>query len=224
MIRSLNEKLNGREGHSGVEGWKHIPRDHNDSLWPMPPRFGIPSEDERFVPTIDLFTSKEPSITDSCVSCAEQTLQDSAWLSKISLDELGIAIENTIHVWMHRHWADSCGLAAARKYGEDDIRSNFLPSYYSSHVNEVFWKIHGWIDDRVVQWAGVRRVNADSILGNAWLGPMEELTDHGPKSYGIQQRMSIDEVLTVPIGIQRDWEIGFLSQSKIIPEVCNKCP
>ena len=29
---------------------------------------------------------------------------------------------------------------------------NDLADFYSSHVNPIFWKLHGWIDDRINDW------------------------------------------------------------------------
>ena len=29
---------------------------------------------------------------------------------------------------------------------------DFLGEFYSSHVNPVFWRLHGWVDDRIEDW------------------------------------------------------------------------
>jgi hypothetical protein len=48
---------------------------------------------------------------------------------------------------------------------------DWLGDTYSSHVNSVFWKLHGWIDDRITQWATVNNVADITWTGN-WLGKM----------------------------------------------------
>ena len=74
-------------------------------------------------------------------------------------------IEMTIHNAMHLRWAACFGLHSSRPLqptgevdptkGEviearwDDTRYDFLGDTYSSHVNPIFWKLHGWIDDRI---------------------------------------------------------------------------
>src|SRR5690348_17642059 len=34
----------------------------------------------------------------------------------------------------------------------DNPRYDWLGEFYSSHVNPVFWRLHGWIDDRIDDW------------------------------------------------------------------------
>lgn len=33
-----------------------------------------------------------------------------------------------------------------------DPKYDYLGDFYSSHVNPLFWKLHGWVDDRIEDW------------------------------------------------------------------------
>jgi hypothetical protein len=66
---------------------------------------------------------------------------------------------------MHMHWSD----AAPSNPGEVSVANDYLGSPFSSAVNDVFWMLHGWIDDRIAQW---ERVNGQSANLSAWMGRM----------------------------------------------------
>jgi len=54
----------------------------------------------------------------------------------------------------------------------DDPRYNFLGDTYSSHVNPIFWKLHGWIDDRIENWKVANGVAGDEFWKGTWVGKM----------------------------------------------------
>ena len=33
-----------------------------------------------------------------------------------------------------------------------DQKYDYLGEFYSSHVNPIFWRLHGWVDDRIEDW------------------------------------------------------------------------
>jgi hypothetical protein len=88
------------------------------------------------------------------------------YLSALSLGALGNLIEFTIHGWMHNRWANERGaFLPDPKTGElkwrrtfdfdsmwDDPKYDYLGEFYSSHVNPLFWRLHGWVDDRIEDW------------------------------------------------------------------------
>ncbi len=46
----------------------------------------------------------------------------------------------------------------------DDPRYDWLGEFYSSHVNPIFWRLHGWIDDRIENWfAAHERIHPGQI-------------------------------------------------------------
>lgn len=89
---------------------------------------------------------------------------DPSYLSRISLGELGSRIEFTIHNWMHMRWAsvpkdpDTGALIPSGRDPLDFDEKWFKPEYdylgetFSSHVNPIFWRLHGWVDDRINDW------------------------------------------------------------------------
>ena len=87
-----------------------------------------------------------------------------AWLETVTLGQLGAWIEFTIHNWMHMRWTSvqrdpATGLAVPRGREDDDFgerwfapENDHLGATFSSHINPVFWRIHGWVDNRIEDW------------------------------------------------------------------------
>jgi hypothetical protein len=99
----------------------------------------------------------------------ERQYTDPDFLATVSLGELGSRIEFSIHNWMHMRWA-----SVTRDFSSDPLKRGipipegrqpldfdgkwFAPEYdhlgetFSSHVNPIFWRLHGWVDDRIDDW------------------------------------------------------------------------
>lgn len=94
----------------------------------------------------------------------EAQYTDPTYLSRVKLGELGARIEWTIHNWMHMRWAsvprdpDTGGAAPEGRSPLDfadkwfNLDYDYLGETFSSHVNPVFWRLHGWVDDRIEDW------------------------------------------------------------------------
>jgi len=54
----------------------------------------------------------------------------------------------------------------------DDPDYNYLGDTYSSHVNPVFWKIHGWVNDRIEDWKSAHNISGNIIWKGTWVGKM----------------------------------------------------
>ncbi|CAN5268436.1 hypothetical protein BH10PLA2_BH10PLA2_11690 [soil metagenome] len=94
----------------------------------------------------------------------EREFKNPQYLSQLTLGELGSLLEFSVHNDMHMRWTsmprdprDGSTLVAGRL--AEDIRDlwdnplyDFLGEFYSSHVNPVFWRLHGWIDNRINDW------------------------------------------------------------------------
>ncbi len=160
MIRDLNEHLSeiGDPAYARAEGWAPIPWDHSDPDWPMPPDYpnGAP-------------WAKAQAETDRWEALVRERYENDEWLAGVSLDQLGSELERGIHNWLHMHWASRPWYRGLPGQREDDVRNDYLGSTFSSHVNKAFWKLHGWIDDRIAQWERVHGTTAD--LSDAWNGP-----------------------------------------------------
>jgi hypothetical protein len=78
-------------------------------------------------------------------------------LGTLSLGALGNLIEFTIHNSMHNRWANyngailpdpKTGVLKQRDTFDfdpmwDDPKNDYLGEFYSSHVNPLFWRLHG---------------------------------------------------------------------------------
>ncbi len=90
--------------------------------------------------------------------------KDPTYLASLTLSEFGAIIEFSVHNDMHIRWSASPRdpdtneqLHLGRPDYDfstkwDNPRYDWLGEFYSSHVNPVFWRLHGWIDDRIEDW------------------------------------------------------------------------
>lgn len=106
----------------------------------------------------------------------------------MSLGELGARLEFSIHNRMHMRF---CGESEMRPDVDpgspdsiparwDDPVYDWLGDTYSSHVNPVFWKLHGWVDDRITDWLEANGVVGPPPwkTGTPWVGDMPHGHEH----------------------------------------------
>lgn len=90
-------------------------------------------------------------------------LRSARVLSQLTLGAYGNLIEFTVHNWMHMRWAaalprdSQSGKPLLRGDYDVDERwdaagNDYLGDFHSSHVNPVFWRLHGWVDDCIGAW------------------------------------------------------------------------
>jgi hypothetical protein len=59
----------------------------------------------------------------------------------------------------------------------DDPKYDYLGDFYSSHVNPVFWRLHGWVDDRIEDWFNAHQdshpgeIERFELKGVSWFKP-----------------------------------------------------
>jgi hypothetical protein len=122
---------------------------------------------------------KSPSFLGGVMRPLEGRFRSPTFLSAVTLGELGNILEWTIHGWMHLRWTHTTyDPATGAPIGRsslfdidpkwDDPRNDDLGDFYSSHVHPTFWRLHGWIDDRINDWAAVNHVRAATIDGVPW--------------------------------------------------------
>lgn len=130
----------------------------------VPPAYLIHSGDERR--DLDRFKFlkflKSPDYFNNVMSRLESLFKNKAFLATISLGALGNLIEFEIHNQMHNRWSSTphdpkSGKPAQRDLFDfdnkwDDPKYDYLGDFYSSHVNPLFWRLHGWVDDRIEDW------------------------------------------------------------------------
>ena len=120
----------------------------------------------------------------SVMAQLEKLFKRQSYLSSLSLGALGNLLEFVIHNQMHMRWSSisrdpKTGNPAKRKdfdFDEkwDDPKYDYLGEFYSSHVNPIFWRLHGWVDDRIEDWfnaheaAQPREVERYEYQGVSW--------------------------------------------------------
>jgi hypothetical protein len=94
----------------------------------------------------------------------DQELKNPIYLETLTLGQLGAILEFSVHNDMHLRWSvlprdpvTNTAIPSGRKPSDiskkwDDPKYDFLYDFYSSHVNPIFWRLHGWIDDRIEDW------------------------------------------------------------------------
>jgi len=147
-------------GHSVIE-WVTIPEPgtapFNDvpQIWPLR---SIEMMQRRLV------ALKSDAYYWSCMRIWDQKFKDSSYLATLTLGELGSLLEFTVHNDLHMRWSaaprdpETRALLELGRPANDFSKKWESPSYdwlgefYSSHVNPFFWRLHGWVDDRINDW------------------------------------------------------------------------
>ncbi|WP_458744801.1 Tat pathway signal protein [Candidatus Nitrosocosmicus sp. T] len=153
MIIHVNSMLSQIQDPSypAVKGWVAIPSP-SDIDYPVPIWADAP-------PSIQ--DSKTSDFYDNWMKPREIYYTDPSNLAQITLGELGSRLEYSIHNAMHLRWSSKPlefrppiepTNADTIDVKWDNPSYDFLADTYSSHVNPIFWKLHGWIDDRIEDW------------------------------------------------------------------------
>lgn len=157
-------------------------------------------------------------------------LRSSAFAATQSLGAYGNLIEFTVHNWMHMRWASTSsdpetGASAVRRAFDISAKWNrpeydYLGDFHSSHVNPIFWKLHGWVDGCVDVWFAAHEaihpgeVQAQQVRGIDWFapGPWVRKTDpfdwpgagggghhgsHGAQSGSVDELNTLREVMSI---------------------------
>jgi hypothetical protein len=172
--------------------WTKLPPP-GDPVFPVPPPWFDPERGDEvdrrtFFETIqrlksDIFYEKR-------LVWWQQLFTDPAFLRDVTLGQLGTLIEQSIHASMHNRW--SAAPAGFRPdpgpdQGHtidplwDDPRYDHLADTYASHVNPVFWSLHGWVDDRVEDWKAANDVYGNSFWKGTWVGKMPRVGQPPPE-------------------------------------------
>jgi len=173
MIGHVNQMLAqiGDPNYPQVVGWAPIPWDPNDADWPMPPVYDP-----------QVAWAKDAGLTDQFHAEVANKFENNGWLQNTTLDAAATDIETGIHNWLHMHFSAAPWFTGAPGQNQDDSRNDYLGSTYSSHVNKAFWKLHGWIDDRISQWEQASGQQAD--FSQSWEGPGQM---HGPHPFDMRR-------------------------------------
>lgn len=167
MIAGVNKILAqaAQPDYPKVQGWKKIPAP-GDPDYPVPPLAGFEElkSDDYYQNTLAPWESKYKS---------------KEYLKANTLGQLGCDLEFTIHNNLHmRFAADSpvgyrpnTPITATVDPQWNSPVYDFLGDTYSSHVSPIFWRLHGWVDDRIKDWKKANAVNGDIVWKGTWIGP-----------------------------------------------------
>ncbi|ALO12193.1 hypothetical protein AQF52_6600 [Streptomyces venezuelae] len=216
MIQKVRELLSGH-GLPMIQAWTSIPspnrKSGNRDGFSVPPAWDQGQGEAAFK---GLATIKSDEYWQSRMTFLERKFKDPEYLATLSLDQLGAKVEWLIHNLMHIRWCSRptdpktlIPLPGGRPLTDTSEKwikatRNDKPFYYddlndtfSSHVHPVFWRLHGWVDDRIEDWYAahaaahpgqVARKTVEAVswfakgpwvsVETPWVGPVA--TGHGP--------------------------------------------
>lgn len=177
MISTVNDELAriSDPNYPRVEGWPQVPRP-DDSDYPVPPAWqtgdaGLDSY---------LQDVKSDATFNKLFLPWEQDYTDPAKLAGWSLGELGARLEFTIHNQMHMRWCAEPAMGIRPDSDPahpdqidprwDDPAYDWLGDTYSSHVNSTFWRLHGWVDNRIEDWKKAHQTAGEIPWKGKWVG------------------------------------------------------
>jgi len=172
MVLMVNERLAKHDFPYGKEviGWKELP-EPKDPFYPVPPPYGNNTFQQYIKSDTYFYNVMKP---------LSFKFRNSEYLKTVSLGQLGTELEFEIHNMMHIRWASNIrGIRPdispfyetdkiEKKW--DDVEYDWLEDFYASHVNPIFYKLHGWIDNRILDWQRANNVKVIDWKGN-WTGP-----------------------------------------------------
>jgi hypothetical protein len=168
MLALADEILTGLSvsTYSRVEGWRRVPPP-GDADSPVPE-----------FPDSELEELKSEEYFARVIEPWERRYTDPDYLKGVTLGRLGSDLEFTICRAMHLRWAAPSAMGYRPSTPrEDDIdwrwdapEYDYLGDTYSSHVNPLFRKIHGWVDDRIDDWRKAHCITGDVEWKGAWIG------------------------------------------------------
>lgn len=169
MLKSVNRTLSTTEGGgpARIDSWRRVPP-------PGDPDYPVPN-----FPDSGLEALKSDDYYRRYLATWESRYTDEGYLRGVTLGRLGSEIEFTIGKGMQLRWAapSTVGYRPTTSIARDIDRQWDAPAYdylgdvYASHVNPLFWKMRGWVDDRVEDWRRAHAVIGDIEWEGTWEGP-----------------------------------------------------
>jgi hypothetical protein len=175
MIKMANKILLkvSNPSYPKVEGWNTLP-EPSDNEYPIVS-----------LPDAVFERQKSDDYFHGVMKKWEVEYKSEEYLRSVTLGELGTDLEFSIHDAMHMRWCTPSPVGV-RPQGPireaidirwDDVEYDYLGDTYSSHVHSTFWKIHGWVDDRIEDWKRVHQISTIKWKGT-WVGPKHHHHEH----------------------------------------------
>lgn len=142
MIKMVQLEL-ASAGFDCIAPWKEVPS-VNDTIWPVPQVLSGHMSYDKAAESVHVFQAQLNS------------LRQRTFLSKITLNQLGLKVEPLLHQNLHAFYRSQpeCSAEAAAQGFCDDL----LP-VERSPLNKHFWKIHGLIDNLIGDWLKANQYN-----------------------------------------------------------------
>lgn len=141
MIKMLQVEL-GATGSACIAPWYELPKSSLDKHWPVPRAVHLFEQSKN----IQYEQLELEMILDTVAN-----LQDENYLQRVSLNRLGLDIEEHIHGKLHILYAAPSS-RCLNPMTDNSIECSDLTHDRSSHVNKYFWKLHGFIDQLIGSW------------------------------------------------------------------------
>lgn len=221
MVNALLAEI-GDPAYPRVQAWERVPAP-DDEDYPVPPAFDVPGDPDT---TAYIRSRKTPDFYESQMKPWEERYTSEDYLRSVSLGHFGAELEFTIHNALHIRFCESIaemrpdpapGDPQAIPEEWDASTYEWLGDTYSSHVNDVFWKLHGWVDDCADRWARANGVAAIDWKGT-WEGPHGHPMpghDHGvrPESVTPERVADLERVVAqvgrrIPSDFRDDGPVG----------------
>jgi len=189
MIGMVN-KTTEEAGEPQIKGWVNVPtpvsQEARKDGFTVPPSWINPDDE---VQNRRIAALKTDEYFWSRMRWWDREFKNPQYLRTLKLGELGSLLEYTVHNDMHMRWssvprdpATGEPLPSGREDWDisekwDNPIYDFLGEFYSSHVNPVFWRLHGWIDDRINDWYAAHQeahpgeIETQTLEGVAWFKP-----------------------------------------------------
>jgi len=163
MVENVNAISEAAGESWRVVGWEACPQP-GDTNWPVPAAPDTGNTDYE-----DYLNSyKSVEFYEETIVPAEARLQDEDFLKSLTLGEFGTWLEYELHTYFHVRFAayNPVGYRMQDLHPTsyidpmwDNPEYDYLADFYSAHVNPTFWKIHGWVEDRIERWLEVNEVD-----------------------------------------------------------------
>lgn len=172
MIANVQNLMNISVGQN-ISLWNVIPT-KNNATYPMPKTYKGPNDN-----LSRLVTYYKSDAFYNLLKREEKKLTDPTFLRTMTLGQLGTYIEftSTVHEGLHFRFSSynkmmrvKSNVAVPFVDPKWDVNtSDWLADIYCSQVNPWFWKIHGWIDNRINDWQKAHGLSNITWNGT-WLG------------------------------------------------------
>jgi hypothetical protein len=213
MIREINDMLT-QMGEPTLVAWDHVPAPGENPDFDLPPAWTYAdpqasSEDNQRMSN-RLKLVKSDQYFKDIMAVWQSFYTTPTNLARLSLGAFGNLLEMTIHNNMHMRWAkEPVGYMPSPNFDNtkridpkwDKSDYDYLGDTYSSHVNTIFWYLHGWVDGCIDLWARVNQVRNIQWTGT-WIGKLEDGWTHGqPEVLTKAIRMEAFKLQGVPLQV-----------------------